>query len=200
MGSNNKNLHKAKVEKNDEFYTLYKDIEKEVSHYKEQLIGKDIYCNCDTPQSNFYIYFKEHFNDYKIKSLTATGYNKEGNGTYAYYNGENETITSLTGNGSYDSTECLEILNTDPDNKVVITNPPFSKFRGFYSTITGAGVDFLVVANTNAVTYKDVFPDIKEGRTRVGYNYGNMWFRVPDTYELYGKTTKVVDDNDPKYR
>ena len=49
----NENLRTARKVKNDEFYTLREDIEKELVHYKDQLKGKIIYCNCDTPESNF---------------------------------------------------------------------------------------------------------------------------------------------------
>lgn len=42
-----KNLTKAKVGKNDEFYTRMEDIKAELSHYKESLAGKVVYCNCD---------------------------------------------------------------------------------------------------------------------------------------------------------
>lgn len=87
----NSKLHKAKKEKNDEFYTQYVDIEKELQHYNIE--GKTIYCNCDNPHySNFYKYFKDKFNIHKIKHLYCTGYNKDGIGYYAEYNGTEETI------------------------------------------------------------------------------------------------------------
>ena len=67
------NLHSAKKAKNDEFYTQYEDIAKELPYYKEQLVDKIVYCNCDNPlYSNFYKYLKEHFSEYKLKLLIAT--------------------------------------------------------------------------------------------------------------------------------
>lgn len=66
------NLHKAKKEKNDEFYTKYEDIEKEVVNYKDQLKGKWVYCPCDAEWSNFWKYFVDHFHDYELRHLTAT--------------------------------------------------------------------------------------------------------------------------------
>ena len=58
MNAKNTNLLKAKKEANDEFYTQYEDIAKEIEHYKEHLKGKVIYCNCDIPYfSNFHKYF-----------------------------------------------------------------------------------------------------------------------------------------------
>ena len=54
----NKNLHKAKKEKNDEFYTQLTDIEKELRHYKDYFRGKTVLCNCDDPRvSNFFSLF-----------------------------------------------------------------------------------------------------------------------------------------------
>ena len=56
----NRNLHKAKKYKNDEFYTRLEDIEKELRHYQEHLQDKIIYCPCDTEESNFVKYFQNH--------------------------------------------------------------------------------------------------------------------------------------------
>ena len=70
--ANNKNLHTAKKRKADEFYTQYADIEKEMVHYIPHFSGRTIYCNCDTPQSNFIRYFEDHFEEYGLKRLIAT--------------------------------------------------------------------------------------------------------------------------------
>lgn len=71
----NKNLHKANKAKKDEFYTQLVDIEKELKHYKDQLCGKIVYCNCDDPfESNFFKYFASKFNDLKLKKLITTSY------------------------------------------------------------------------------------------------------------------------------
>ena len=69
----NNHLIRARDNSNDEFYTQYEDIAKEIPYYKEQLADKIIYCNCDNPKySNFYKYLKEHFSEYKLKQLIAT--------------------------------------------------------------------------------------------------------------------------------
>lgn len=68
-------LQKAKSEKNDEFYTQLADIENELRHYKSQLAGKVIFCNCDDPfESNFFKYFAMNFNQLGLKKLIATCY------------------------------------------------------------------------------------------------------------------------------
>lgn len=75
--STNKNLRSAAKTKKDEFYTQLVDIEKELKHYKEQLRGKVVYCNCDDPfESNFFKYFAANFNALGLKKLITTSYNK----------------------------------------------------------------------------------------------------------------------------
>lgn len=176
----NSKLHKAKKEKNDEFYTQYVDIEKELQHYNIE--GKTIYCNCDNPHySNFYKYFKDKFNIHKIKHLYCTGYNKDGNGYYAEYNGTEETIKTLNGNGSFDSDECKQIMQ---ECDIVITNPPFSLFRDYVAQLMEYGKKFIVLANNNAITYKEIFPYIKNNELWLGvHSNKTMEFSMPMSYE-----------------
>lgn len=71
----NKALSKAKTAKQDEFYTQLSDIENELRHYREQLRGKVVLCNCDDPyESNFFRYFALNFNALGLKKLIATCY------------------------------------------------------------------------------------------------------------------------------
>ena len=189
----NSNLTKAKKEKNDEFYTQYIDIEKELQHYNIE--GKIIYCNCDNPHySNFYKYFKDKFNTHKIKHLYCTGYNKDGNGYYAEYNGTEETIKTLNGNGSFESDECINILKIAD---VIITNPPFSLFRDYVKQLMDYNKKFLIIGNQNAITYKEIFPYIKNNELWLGLsmNGSNRWFQAPDDYEVKENAAgyKVID-------
>ncbi|MDR2518854.1 MAG: adenine-specific methyltransferase EcoRI family protein, partial [Spirochaetaceae bacterium] len=71
----NKKLHRAKEQKNDEFYTQLTDIEKELGHYTSHFKGKTILCNCDDPRvSNFFRYFFTGFCGLGLKRLIATCY------------------------------------------------------------------------------------------------------------------------------
>ena len=73
--SKNRDLHKAKDAKKDEFYTQLSDIERELRHYEGHFKGKVVYCNCDDPyESNFFKYFVLNFNYLGLKKLIATCY------------------------------------------------------------------------------------------------------------------------------
>lgn len=75
MGNKNTNLQKAKLCKNDEFYTRYEDIEKEISHYKSSFKNKIVLCNCDDPfESNFCKFFLKNFNVLSLKRLICTSF------------------------------------------------------------------------------------------------------------------------------
>lgn len=129
MANRNEHLHQAKKKKNDEFYTRYTDIEKEVSHYRDQLEGKWVYSPCDDYRwSNFTKYFVDNFHSLGISHYTCTNYDL-GDGAYRYdYDGSATTITKLEGDGAFQSPECTAIKDKCD---IVITNPPFSLWRDF---------------------------------------------------------------------
>lgn len=164
--SKNTNLHKAKKEANDEFYTQYEDIAKEIEHYKEHLKGKVVYCNCDIPYfSNFHKYFLDNFKELELKKLIVTGYVKNGNGKCSIYDGEKATDYDLLGDGDFRGDECVDMLQKAD---VVITNPPFSLFREFIKVVVDNHKYFIVVGSKNAITYKDVFPLIMNNKMFIG--------------------------------
>jgi hypothetical protein len=75
----NNNLNSAKTTKNDEFYTQFSDIQKEIEAYieydKNTFKNKVVYCNCDDPfESNFFRYFVLNFKRLGLKSLITTSY------------------------------------------------------------------------------------------------------------------------------
>lgn len=179
--NNNKNLHKAKKAKNDEFYTRYEDIEKEICHY--DLRGKKIYCNCDDYRwSNFVKYFHDNFEALGIREICATGYDL-GQGAYLYrFDGENVTVSKLEGNGDFRSEECVNILK---QCDVVVTNPPFSLFREYVAQLMKYNKKFLIIGNMNAIAYKENFPLIKDNKIWTGYKSfgGGMDFYVGPNYD-----------------
>lgn len=89
----------------------------------------------------------------------------------------------LEGTGDFRSTEVTKLRD---ESDIIITNPPFSLFREFLSWITSANKKFIIIGNMNAVTYKEVFPLIKENKMWMGYSIhsGDREFEVPDGYPL----------------
>ena len=167
----NSNLRSAKKSKNDEFYTLMEDIEKELRYYTESFKGKVVYCNCDDyQQSNFYKYFYYNFHYLKLKKLITTGYKSDDNGLYAIYDGEIETNGKLNGDGDFRSDECIEYLK---QADVVVTNPPFSLFRQYVKQLMDYNKKFIIIGNKNALTYKEVFSFIKENKLWLGISSPN---------------------------
>jgi len=229
----NKNLTNAKKAKNDEFYTQFSDIQKEVESYLEHdpntFKGKIVYCNCDDPfESNFFRYFVLNFNRLGLKRLISTSYkpspvanshlglfgddktlpkskgrpkitaNKfiinevgdiDGDGSFTLEDiakqlkaNKNNEWTPLEGDGDFRSDECVELLK---QSDIVVTNPPFSLFREYITQLFEYKKQFLIIGNLNAVTYKEVFPKIKENKLWIGstnFNTG-MYFLVPDDFE-----------------
>lgn len=189
-----KYLHNAKSGKNDEFYTIFSDIERELKHYKKHFKNKIVFLNCDDPEeSNFWKYFALNFEDLGLKKLISTHF---GNGKPAYKlekNNRDIIKTPLKQNGDFRSLECIEILK---EADIVVTNPPFSLFREFVAQLMEHNKKFLIIGNVNAITYKEIFKLIKENKVWLGINLGRgiSGFIVPKHYELYGTETKI-DEN-----
>lgn len=169
----NKNLQHAKAAKNDEFYTMLSDIENELQHYTEQFKGKTVYCNCDDPErSNFWKYFHLNFEKLHLKRLISTHYEAGRRSYKMEYEGGNDNDiecgvkTPLDCDGDFRSAECIRILD---EADIVVTNPPFSLFREYICLLVSHKRKFLVIGNKNAITYKEIFPLIKENRIWLGY-------------------------------
>ena len=106
--------------------------------------------------------------------------------------GENK-LTELKGDGDFRSEECLELLE---ESDIVVTNPPFSLFREYVATLIEYNKNFIIIGNQNAITYKEIFPLIKEDKMWLGVsmNGSNRWFGVPDDYEFNKNAKhKVID-------
>lgn len=139
MGSH---LHKAKVVKNDEFYTSYEDIEKELIHYKNCFDNKIVYCNCDFDWSNFVKFFNDVKIDWNIKEVINTG-------------------------SDFSNDQNLRLLKKAD---IVVTNPPFSLFREYVATLVKYDKTFLIMGNCGAATNRDIFPLIKNDKIWIGLN------------------------------
>lgn len=200
----NKNLTQAKKAKNDEFYTLISDVEKELKHYKKYFEGKVVYCNCDGPEeSNFWKFFELNFEEYKLKKLISTHYDAE-KPTYklelsADIDGDGKITkgdivkTPLKQNGDFRSEESINLLK---ESDIICTNPPFSLFREYVAQLMKYKKKFLIIGNQNAITYKEIFPLIRDEKIWLGNRKMSPWeFRVPKSTTKY----KRIDDNGEKY-
>ena len=217
----NENLSKAKAAKNDEFYTQYIDVEKEVMKYieynKDVFKDKIILLPCDDPEwSNFTRFFAQNFKAFGIKKLISTSYapmSKAHKNNYeatlfemndpqydahkTQINGKIFTLTRdiqkdnkididdlewkyLEGDGDFRSDEIKKLRN---EADMIITNPPFSLFREFLAWIMESNKKLLIIGNINAITYKEVFPLIKDNKIWLGTTSGAKTYITPDNVE-----------------
>lgn len=177
--SANENLHKAQATKNDEFYTQYQDIEKEILQY--DLCGKKVLCNCnDGLTSEFLNYFVSNFDCLELDELVCLTYNKDGKAyKYIKHPKVDLMVEPLIGSGAFDSQEGQDALAACD---IVITNPPFSQFRDFVNLILSYKKDFLIIGSKNAITYKEFFPLLMSGKVHIG-NFNVSTFKQPDGTE-----------------
>ncbi len=213
----NRSLHKAKSSKQDEFYTQLSDIEKEIKHYKRHFEGKVVYCNCDDPRvSNFFHYFSHNFEKLGLKKLITTCYKNQEMDLFSmndceqaiyleYFGDKNRNNVPdreeigqkhLKGDGDFRSKEAIEMLK---QADIVVTNPPFSLFREYVSQLIALDKKFVIIGNQNAISYREIFKLIEENRIWLGYNNGDMAFKVPDYYEPR-ETRYWEDDAGNKWR
>ena len=96
---------------------------------------------------------------------------------------DKNVLTRLNGNGDFRSKECIELIK---QADIVVTNPPFSLFREYIAQLVEYKKFFLIIGNVNAITYKEVFPLIKENKMWLGPSItsGDRKFNVPDYYPL----------------
>lgn len=185
----NKTLTAAKSAKKDEFYTQLVDIERELVHYKEHFRGKTVLCNCDDPRvSNFFKYFTLNFEHLGLKRVIATCYksqdvdlfsmNASEQAVYQIYDGDLDgnnlpdkdeiEVRPLKGDGDFRSAECVELLK---QADIVVTNPPFSLFREYVAQLIKYEKKFVIVGHQNAITYKEIFPLIRDNKLWLGYGF-----------------------------
>ena len=186
-------LQKAqKKRNNDEFYTRYEDVEKELSMYNKSVWkNKTVFCNCDDPvgddeihTSAFSLYFIHNFNALGIKKLICTHFGDNGDlfneGTKGYVftkDGFKEYKDFPKGyTGSFDHPLSLKILKEEAD--IVCTNPPFSKAVEYWKIIVKSGKNFIIISNiTNPITPAFI-PYFKNNQVWAGYNRVD-WYLTP---------------------
>ena len=186
----NANLHKARSAKNDEFYTRYTDVEKELTHYKKHFKNKVVLCNCDDPTwSAFWKYFHLNFSILGLKKLISTHYDKEKPAYKMEYAGGDDSnieagaITPLMGNGDFRIDECLDLLD---EADIVVTNPPFSLARSYIATLMKYSKPFLIIGDLNWITCKEVFPLLRNNKIWLGYNNVKEFIQPDGSTQKFG--------------
>ncbi|MBP3763363.1 MAG: adenine-specific methyltransferase EcoRI family protein [Bacteroidales bacterium] len=224
----NSTLTNAREAKQDEFYTQYYDIEREVEanldYNPDVFRGKTVLLPCDDPEwSNFTKYFAQNFERLGLKKLISTSYAVERKQELygvqlSLFETEFETRSPkydkkktrshgkifvldrdengdrrididdlkwdyLKGDGDFRSKEVSKLRD---EADIIVTNPPFSLFREFLAWIISANKAFLIIGNMNAVTFKEVFPLIKQGWLWFGESIhsGDREFGIPDNYPI----------------
>jgi len=201
MANENSGLHSAKRNKKDEFYTQIVDIERELRHYRSHLKGKVVYCNCDDPYiSAFFEYFTKNFEFFGLKKLITTCYKSQRMDLFSQNDSEQAIrldysggalnslptpddigVTQLEGDGDFRSQECIDILK---EADVIVTNPPFSLFGDYVTQLAEFDKNFIIIGHQNAITYRQVFPLIRENRMWLGYGFKrNMAHFIAPHYE-----------------
>lgn len=214
----NTNLANAKNAKNDEFYTQYADIQKEINAYLDYdpnvFRDKTVLLPCDDPEwSNFTKFFAQNFQLLGLKKLISTSYAPESKKykipyqptlfetSQPYFDNDKskthgkifvltDDITGdgriniddlqwqyLEGDGDFRSKEIVKLRD---EADIIVTNPPFSLFREFVVWLIESGKQFVIIGNMNAISYKEIFPLIKDNKMWMGNGFqnGNAYFRI----------------------
>lgn len=89
-----------------------------------------------------------------------------------------------------------EVSDLRDEADIIITNPPFSLFREFMLWLQPEKRNFLVISNMNAITYKEIFPLIKENKMWMGKAFGRDFkgFIIPEDYPLSGSEARVDEE------
>lgn len=208
-------LQKAQKVKDDEFYTRYEDIEKELSMYNKSIWkNKVVFCNCDDPvdddvrfTSSFSLYFIKNFNELKLKKLICTHYSgpvdlfNQGAKGYIFTKDGFREIKEYPDDytGSFDDPLSLKILKEEAN--IVCTNPPFSRAAEYWKITIRSGKKFIIVSNiTNPITPAFI-PYFKNNLVWAGYNRIDYFLNPKkELVEAAGHWyTNIHIKNRPKY-
>ena len=213
-------MQQARFVKNDEFYTRYEDVEKEISMYPKSIWkNKCVLCNCDDAvadkekrnennTSAFALYFLNNFEELGLKKLICIHYGggidlfNAGAKAYVFTkDGVEELFKNNKGfTGSFDDPLSIKILKEEAD--IVCTNPPFSKCIDYWNIVIGSKKKFLIISNfTNCINtaYIKYFAkkQVWAGYNRVDWYY-NPKKQLVDASGHWYTNLKIKDR--PKYK
>jgi len=201
-------MENAKSVENDEFYTRYEDVEKEISMYEKEIWkDKTVFCNCDDAidvdkqgkiienrTSAFASYFYKNFKELELKKLICTHFSnkfdifKAGKNAYVAY------ITILTKDDSgkthidknvyklkdYNGSfdHPISLKILNEEADIVCTNPPFSKMQNYWKILIESGKKFIIISNITNVKNQPYISFIRNNQVWAGYNRVD-WFENP---------------------
>lgn len=217
MAANKFHLNIARKFKRNVFFTSRSTVEDELRYYMDQFKNKIVLCNCnDYENSEFFRYFQRLFEVLGLKKLIGTHFESEkGMPSYKlelYKDTNNDgkvtwkdavIKTPIYGDdkytaGDFRSKDCVELLK---EADMVITNPPFPLFREFVAQLIEYNKKFLILGNTNAISYKEIFPLLKENKIWLGISIrsGAREFIVPSDYDVSTATGARLDKKGNKF-
>lgn len=159
----NKNLNVKNP--SDEFYTT-----EESAGYLFQTINLDdfankvVYCNCDGPESEIYKWLKKRYSELKLSGLIATKQVRDSKGVKTTFDGEQEVVSELAGDGDCFSDECKKLLD---ECDIVCTNPPFSRLDDMIPMFFEHNKDFAIIANLMCLGHKSNLNHLLSGKINV---------------------------------
>ena len=199
----------------DRFYTQLDDISQEMYHYRDYFKDKVILCNCDDPiESKFFHYFSYQFERLGLKKLISTTYKSINPDSYSLHDSEKSLkliyegdknknrvpdkeeieIINLAGDGDFRNSESIEILK---ECDIVVTNPPFTYFRQLISILIENDKKFIVIGQSNALTYQEIFPLFRDNKIWLGKSIhsGDREFQIPDDYPQIAAGSRTDETN-----
>lgn len=155
-------------EPDDEYYTLYEDIEAELKHYTDFLRGKKVLCPCDdVNMSEFPHYFYENYHKIGLAGLRCVGYSGDFPTCDLYeYDGTTQKFGVGHWNGDYRADEAKKLIEWCD---VVVTNPPFSQLRQMIEMLFDYGKHFIIIGNSNTLHTKLMFELVRKKLLQAGY-------------------------------
>ncbi len=209
-------MQKAKRIDNDEFYTRFEDVEKELSLYDKSIWkNKTVFCNCDDAVDNderntsaFALYFLQNFKELELKKLICTHYSgivdlfNQGAKGYVFTKDGFSELKDYPKNytGSFDDPLSLKILTEETD--IVCTNPPFSRAIDYWKIVVGSGKKFLIISNISNSINTAFIPYFMDNKVWAGYNRIDYFLNPKkELVEAAGHWyTNIAIKDRPKYK
>jgi len=127
----------------------------------------------------------------EVKDLNGDGAVDLSDVRYLLQNDKN--VISILKTGDFRDPECIELLK---EADIVVTNPPFSLFREYFTQLVDYNKKFLIIGNVNSIICKEIFPLIQENKLWLGpsISSGDRKFKVPDDYPLTASGCGIDSD------